>query len=94
LTYDLTIIEREGYTRFYTKGLSDGFNLSASCYDDLMEAWKAGRAFFDGWDCYGDPITVKLGDVSAIALCTPEGMERWKEDDRIVKQRELLMGDA
>jgi hypothetical protein len=94
LTYDQTVTEREGYTRFFTKGTTEGWTISASCHDAMMEAWKAGRAFFDGEDCYGDTLTVKLGDVVAIALCTPDGMERWKVDDDIRKQRELLTGDA
>ncbi len=89
-----TIREREGFTRFFVKATAEGFTVRAADYERMLSEWKAGRAFFDGIDCYGDPLTVKLGDVIAIVLATPAGIERYDEDQQIEKQRELLHGEG
>lgn len=55
----------------------------AEDHSPLLDAWKRGQAFFDGFDFHGEPLTVKLGDVVCVRLLTPESMAAGREEDRL-----------
>lgn len=63
-----------GYTAAYVKGGEACCALDPAEYPALLDAWMRGAAFFTGRDFHGDEITVKLGQIEAVLLNTPEGM--------------------
>jgi hypothetical protein len=69
----------------------DAFQLHPDCYAVLRDAWKNGVAFFETTDCYGEPVTVKLGQVVAISRSSPEVRRQVREDRATDKLRD---GDA
>lgn len=69
-----TLAEEIGSCRVWVKGDKASFVLHPECFPGLKAAWMGGKAFHEGWDCYGDPIVVKLGEVVAVALWTPGGI--------------------
>lgn len=46
----------------------------------VRSEWQAGQAFSDCRDPYGDPISVKLGEVVAVSLNTPGGLADYRAD--------------
>lgn len=77
--------EKNGFVRAYVQGSDKSFQFRIDEYTALLEAWKAGRAFFDGFDCYGDPLHVKLGEVIGIALARPASIAAFDEEDEAMK---------
>lgn len=79
-----------GATRVWVKGDGSAFLLHAECYEALLAAWDGNERRFAGRDLYGDPLTVKVADIVAVGLATPEGIAIAKADEEEQKQREAL----
>jgi len=77
--------ERNGFVRAYQKGVERPFQFAISEWEPLSAAWQSGVPFFKGKDCYGDPQIIKLGEVTGLALATPEGIIASDEEDAEAK---------
>lgn len=80
-------LRANGFTVAFCKGTDMKYVLHRDCHDGLREAWMAGRSFHEVQDLYGDPLTIRLGDISAVGLCTPEGLARYEEEEQELKIR-------
>lgn len=63
----------EGCCYAYNK-CDSSWSLARSEYQRLLADWMAGKAFFTGVAFYGSAITLKLGDIVAVADVEPEHM--------------------
>jgi len=77
-----------GCVQVWLKEDADSFQLHPSCEESLRSAWKNGEAFFDGQDCYGEPLTIKLGQVVCIARSSAEVRRQVREDRAADKLRD------
>lgn len=80
--------EVNGFVRVHVKGSEKAFQVCFSDFGPLMEAWEGGRPFYRGTDSYGDPLNLKLGEVIAVALASPAGIERYDAEEAEFKFKE------
>ena len=85
----MSIYEEIGSCRVYMKGDDKCFVLHPAHYPMIRAAWMNGNAFYEGEDGYGDALTVKLGEVAAVALWTPEAIAQAMAEQR----EDALTGD-
>jgi hypothetical protein len=79
-----------GLTRVWLKEDPDPCHIHPELYDKLKSAWMKGEAFFEGYDCYGDEMVIKLGGVVAISKGTPENMAKARADFHANKKKEMF----
>jgi hypothetical protein len=63
-----------GCCRVWCKDDPSAYLLHPRHYEALKAAWMRGEAFYEGDDCYGEEMVVKLGHVVVISLATPAAM--------------------
>lgn len=59
----------------YVRGTGGFYTFLPEQRAELSLAWSLGKPFFSGETIDGDAITIKLGEVEAVLLCTPESQE-------------------
>jgi hypothetical protein len=79
-----------GLTRVWLKEDPDSYHMHPELYEKLKAAWMEGKAFFVGYDCYGDELIIKLGGVVAISKGTPENMALARKDFNANKKKEMF----
>ena len=77
-----------GCTQIYLKEDPDPFQLHPDEYSKVREAWMKGEAFYTGRDCYGEAVTLKLGQVVAISESTAAVRAQAREDRKTDKMRD------
>lgn len=77
-----------GCVQVWMRDDPDAFSLHPECYEPLREAWMRGEAFFTTRDCYDGPVTLKLGNVVAVALSTPAIRSQVRDDRAADKLRD------
>lgn len=87
-----TVRQRDGVCRAYTKDGSS-YCFRRECYQGLLDAWMAGRAFYTGVGPFGEPVTVKLACVEGVADFSPECVAACDEDAAEEKKLGMLNGD-
>ncbi len=68
------------------------YTLSRADYGPLLRAWKAGEAFYEGHTPYGNPVTIRTGDVVAVADMTPEQIAAKRADQRANEADDAIDG--
>jgi hypothetical protein len=83
-------IDEIGATRVWVKGDASAFLFHPDCYASVLAAWDGNERRFTGRDLYGDLLTVKVADIVAVNLATPEVLAIARADEEEQKQREAL----
>jgi hypothetical protein len=71
----------------WSKADGSAYAFARDEYQELLQEWMAGRAFFTGLTIYGAPLTVKLGDIVAVSDVSPDAMMA-QRDDRLADARD------
>lgn len=58
----------------YSKADGSCYAIARGEYARLLEEWMAGRAFWTGQGFYGARLTLRLGDIVAVADSSPESI--------------------
>ena len=88
----MTVRQRDGDCRAFTKD-SSCYSFARECYQPLLDAWMAGKAFYTGKSIYGSPMTVKLSCIEGVGCYSPDIIALADADEREEKQQALLNGD-
>ena len=80
----------DGFCLAYSKSDGKAFVLPRSEYPRLKSEWMAGRAFFEGEQFYGGPITLKLGDVMGVTDISADCDRAMREDERSNAKEDAL----
>ncbi|MGI8766584.1 MAG: hypothetical protein ACR2KM_08740 [Gemmatimonadaceae bacterium] len=87
---------KDGYVAAYCKYSNSVWQLAASEYSAVHEAWMAGKAFVQTVTLFGAPVTIRLADIAGVALLTWESIAAVDADEQEVKReekaRDLLNG--
>ena len=88
----MTVRQRDGICRAYTKDGSS-YCFKRECYQALLDAWMAGRAFYTGVGPFGEPITVKLATVDGVGDFSPEVIALADAEEAEAKKLGMINGD-
>jgi hypothetical protein len=83
---------REGYTKVFLKGDSH-ICLPFDSFNAIEDAWTKGQSFYVGTQLYGGKLTLRLGEVQGILLCTAQSIADEWADDKAEKDRKLVSGE-
>ena len=72
----------DGCCYAYSKSDGSAYCFPRSEFPRLKVEWMRGAAFFESQGFYGHAMTIKLGDIIAVADCTPESMARQRDDKK------------
>jgi hypothetical protein len=69
-----------GHFRVWCKGGERAFQFVIEDYEPFLAEWMAGASFITAQDEYGDPVTLKGGEIAAIMLSTPAALAQYEAD--------------
>lgn len=82
----------EGCCYAYSRADGSCYSLQRAEYPRLLADWMAGKAFFTGFAFYGSTITLKLGDIVAVADTSAEELALGAADRRADAKEDALEG--
>lgn len=67
--------------------------LPTETWHAVKSAWMAGKAFWEGESAWGDPIVVKLGDITGLCYKTAAGLALQDAETEEERRRKMLRGE-
>lgn len=86
--------DREGYCSVHMIDGSGRYLLTREHYEPVRTAWMRGEAFYTGRDCFGSPITIKLGRVESVCDVPADVCAAALEDEEQNRKDRAITGDA
>lgn len=81
-----------GFVAAYSRADGNAYRLERGEYQRLLDDWMAGKAFFTGCNCYGDVVSLKLGDIVAVSYHTPKGLAAARADTQADEREDAIDG--
>jgi hypothetical protein len=83
-------MREEGLALAYSKADGQPYSLPLTEYGPLKAAWMAGKAFYEGHGFYGQPMTLRLGDIVALEEASPEVLALGRADRAAEKREDAI----
>lgn len=68
------------------------WRLPMDAYSSFRASWMEGKPFWEGVGSVGNPVSVKLADITGLEMITQEELDRIERENEELKHRKLLDG--